>query len=149
MSKGNITIEGFASKDPETRTVTGHTVTTVTVPIQEQKKNQQGGYDDIGEAVWYDAEFWDEHGTAVASMVRKGTPVIITGSLRVTKWAKDDKSGVNTIIANSTISIPIRKPKRDSGGYSNNRTQSPAEAQGWANPATGGIAATFEDSTPF
>ena len=147
MAKAVITIEGFVARDPETRNVTGHTITQVTVPVTPQKKNRDGAYEDSGDTIWYQAEFWDEHGDRIASDIRKGMLVTLTGGLEVKTWATADKSGVNVNVTFPTIGVIVRKPKRDgSNGGSNATTEEP-----WATtaPANSGAVQGYSDEVPF
>jgi len=161
MSKATITIEGFTARDPETREVTGHSITTVTVPVTPQKKNQQGAWEDTGDTVWYQAEFWDDHGQAVAEHVRKGHLVIVSGELEVKAWQAGEKSGTNTIVKFPTISVVVRKPAR--GAQAQNGANDGPKSEPWASagqatpsPQTGAQGAdvwntptNFNDETPF
>lgn len=160
-SKATIQIEGFTSKDPETREVTGHSITTVTVPVTPQKKNQQGVWEDNGDTVWYQAEFWDDHGYAVAEQIRKGQLVVVSGELEVKAWEANGKSGTNTIIKFPTISVIVRKPPRGQQGQ-NRAASAPADepwsgaGQGASTPqvrAQGGdvwnTPGSFSDESPF
>jgi len=149
MARATITLEGFVSKDPETRNVTGHSITTVTIPVTKQKKNGQGGYEDDGDPVWYTAEFWDAHGDAVAQTVRKGQLVTVSGNLEVQVREKDGKTYVNTVVTFPTIGVVVRKPSR------NAPTQAaPEEPWSVSAPTTGGGDAwnpgtSYSDETPF
>lgn len=115
MAKSTTTIEGYLSKDPEQRDVTGHTITTVTVPVTPQKKVGDS-WEDSGDTVWYTAEFWDEHGQLVMQSMSKGQLVTVTGTLEVRLWESNGKHGVGVKLANPTISVIIQKPKRGQGG---------------------------------
>ena len=147
MARATITIEGFVSADPETRDVTGHTITKVTIPVTPQKKNAQGDYEDNGDTIWYQAEFWDEYGKVVSESIRKGMLVTVTGGLEVKTWESNGKSGVNVNVTFPTIGIIVRKPKRDgSGGGSKATTEEP-----WATTAPTDSTASqgYTDETPF
>jgi len=149
MSRATITLEGFVSKNPETRNVTGHSITTVTIPVTKQKKNGSGGYEDDGDPVWYTAEFWDAHGDAVAAQVTKGQLVTVAGNLEVQVREKDGKTYVNTVVTFPTIGVIVRKPKRGE------EVQRPAAEEPWAaSPptASGDVWNTpgnYTDETPF
>jgi single-strand DNA-binding protein len=153
MARATITIEGFVSKDPETRQVTGHTITSVSIPVTPQKKNQQGVYEDFGDTVWYSAELWDEHGEAAARTVRKGDLVVATGQLVVQVREKDGKTYINHTVVFPTLSVVVRKPSR--AQQANQSQTEPWAASAPAQPATGGAsdvwntAGSFSDDTPF
>lgn len=151
MSKATISIEGFVGRDPETRDVTGHRITQITVPVTPQKKNPQTNqWEDSGDTIWYQAQFWDEHGEEVARAVRKGDLVTITGGLEVKPWEANGKSGVNVNITFPTVGLVVRKPKRGE------QRQAAAEEPWAASPpaASGGDAwnvpaGGYNDETPF
>ena len=143
MSKSTTTVEGIVSKDPEYRDVTGHSIVTVTVPFTPQKKNQQGEWEDSGDTIWYQAEFWDEHGTTVAQQVQKGSLVALTGTLEIRQWESNGKSGVGVKLTFPTISVVVRRPKRGQSGH-----QSPPKTtadEPWATSPGN----TFDAETPF
>ncbi|MDJ0323188.1 single-stranded DNA-binding protein [Cryobacterium sp. PH31-AA6] len=153
MARATITIEAFVAKDPETRTVTGHTITSVTLPVTPQKKDGNGGYVDNGDTVWYQAEFWDEHGQAVAQEVHKGQLVTVTGNIEIQTREKDGKTYTNTVITFPTISVIVRKPSRGAGGSTQTR-QGGAQAsvdEPWAATAQTGAqgADAWGQESPF
>ena len=141
MARATITLEGFVSKDPEVRNVTGHSITTVTIPVTKQKKNSSGGYEDDGDPVWYTAEFWDAHGDAVAQTITKGQLVTVTGSLEVQVREKDGKTYVNTVVTFPTIGVVVRKPARNATTAPSTPAQ--PEPDVWNAPSN------YTDETPF
>lgn len=141
MASAKITVEGFVAKTPETRSVTGHTVTTVTVPVTPQRKTANGGYEDTGAAVWYTAEFWDEHGDAVAAQIVKGALVTITGNLEIKTREHNGQTYTNPVIGFAQLAVVCRRPARG---------QTAPEA--WhvePTPAAYIPAASYPDDTPF
>lgn len=135
MASAKITVEGFVALTPETRTVTGHTITTVKVVVTPQKKNSSGAWEDTGDGVWYAAEFWDEHGDAIATQVAKGALVTISGNLEIRIREKDGRTFVDSTIGFATLGVIVRKPSR---GY--------AERDQWHTP-TPTIAPTPQTDT--
>ena len=160
MARATITIEGFVSKDPETRNVTGHTITSVTIPVTPQKKDGNGEYVDNGDTVWYQVELWDEHGQAAAQAVSKGTLVTATGNLDIQVREKDGKTYVNTVIAFASLAVVVRKPSRGTTGSTQTR-QGGGDDEPWPatapKPETGAqgggdvwnAPGNFSDETPF
>ena len=157
MARATITLEGFASKDPETRNVTGHTITSVTIPVTPQKKDGNGGYVDNGDTVWYQAEFWDAHGDEVAQQVRKGTLVTVTGNLEIQTRENNGKTYTNTVVTFPTLAVVVRKPSRNgagSGSAGAPARQAGAQDEPWAatapKPETGAQGGTqWNDETPW
>jgi single-strand DNA-binding protein len=78
-----MTIEGFVAKDPETRDVTGHTITQVTVPVTPQKPFDRASNDwKDGDALFMRASVWKEFAEHVAGSLTKGSRVVATGRLK-------------------------------------------------------------------
>lgn len=148
MAKATLTIEGFAAKDPETRSVTGHTITEVSIPVTPQKKNQQGEWEDTGTTVWYKVPFWDEHGESIGELVRKGTLVTVTGIPKLDLYVKDGNAAGSIVLDFATLAVVARKPKRGD-------RPAPAE-EPWAASAPDAPAGdvwntpgSYNDETPF
>ncbi|QWT24958.1 single-stranded DNA-binding protein [Subtercola sp. PAMC28395] len=134
MARATITIEGYVAKDPETRQVTGHRITSVTVPVTPQKKDGNGGYVDSGETVWYTAEFWDEHGLSVAEVVRKGQLVTVTGNLDITQREKDGRTYVNQTVSFGNIAVLV--PRKRSSSQQPSQAPSAPVDDPWAHQST-------------
>ena len=116
MSTAMITIEGFAARDAELKfTPNGRAVLEVTVPITPQKKNDQGGWDDVGETAWYRCALWGSQ--AESTQIAKGSLVQIVGALKPRTWEKDGKTGTSLEVTVRSIGV-LREPKgTSSGGY--------------------------------
>ena len=113
MSTAMITIEGFAARDAELKfTPNGRAVLEVTVPITPQKKNDQGGWDDVGETAWYRCALWGSQ--AESTQIAKGSLVQIVGALKPRTWEKDGKTGTSLEVTVKSIGI-LREPKGASG----------------------------------
>lgn len=153
MSRATIQIEGFVARDPESREVTGHTIVQVVVPVTPQKKNPQTNqWEDAGDTIWYQAQFWDEHGQAILATVAKGMLVTLTGGLEVKQWSAGDKSGVNVNVVFPTIGVVVRKPKRGEQVQQSAQTTEPWAASAPAAEAAGDVWNTpgnYTEETPF
>lgn len=160
MAKSEITVEGFVARNPEARAAGSHTVTTVVVP-EEQGRMKDGQWvadtDKDGNkiVVWWEAEFWNEHGDVVAANVSKGDLVVVRGNPRPQAYVKKDgAAGLRPVIANATVAKVVRRPARGQGGGFGGGS---AQGQGdWAQPPAnapqnadfgGGFA--DEESQPF
>lgn len=76
-----ITIEGNVTGDPRVHTFNdGKRVANFTVACNTSKKNQQGGWDEIG-SQFFDCAAPDHLVDAVMNNIRKGVPVIVSGRL--------------------------------------------------------------------
>lgn len=153
MSKAAISIEGFVSNELEYRDAGSHRVVNVTVPVTPQKL-VDGRWEDSGDTVWYEAQFWNEHADVVTQTVEKGTLVILTGTPELEVYAKRDGTpGGKIKIGNPVIAKVARRPKKGAGGH-----QQPASApatEPWATAAPGAAQGAWEapgaftDETPF
>lgn len=135
MAKASITVEGFVSKAPESRAAGNHTITSVTIPV-EQGRMKNGEWvpdtDQQGQKIvhWWEAEFWNEHGDVVAQTVGKGDLVTVTGEPRPRVYAKNDGTpGMSLSIVNAQIGVVVRRPSRQQG-------QGGGNGAGWHNPAS-------------
>jgi single-strand DNA-binding protein len=154
MSKATITVEGFVSKDPEMRQVNGKNVIAVDIAHTPRKKDGDQ-WVDAGETMWFQASFWDRDAQPIASSVRKGTLVTVTGQPELNVYSKNDGTpGVSVRIKFGTLGIIPREAQSASYAQNNaqvgNQTQNAFTGAGtgtqgaWA-PAGGG----YQDETPF
>ena len=148
MSKATVTIEGYVSRDPETKDVSGHRVTEVTVPHTPRKFNKQTDqWEDAGDTQWWVAEFWDADGDAIQSAVTKGRLVTVTGQPAPRAYSKNDgAAGIALGLKFATLGIIPRASSNGGGGdqwAQNQPTQTQGSADAWATPGS------FDDSSPF
>lgn len=136
MAKAEISVEGFVSKDPESRAAGSHTVTSVTVPV-EQGRMKDGAWvadtDQQGNkiVVWWEGEFWNEYGDVVAATVRKGDLVVLRGEARPSAYSKNDgTAGLRASIVNGSVAVLVARPRRDRSGGGSGGGQG-----GWSQPA--------------
>ncbi|WIA95820.1 single-stranded DNA-binding protein [Curtobacterium sp. MCBA15_004] len=116
MSKAEIRVEGFVSKDPELRTVNGKSVIAVDIPHTPRKKDGDQ-WVDAGDTIWFQASFWERDAQAIAASVRKGTLVTVTGQPELNVYPKQDgSSGVSVRIKFGTLGIIPREPQQAHGG---------------------------------
>lgn len=158
MSKATTTVEGWVAKDPETRQAGNHRITTVTVPV-EQGRMKDGAWvadvDERGEKIvhWWEGEFWNDYGDAVASAIRKGALVELKGEPRPRAYPKKDGGvGIAETIVNGTVAEVVRRPSRQ-GGFGGGSPTQASSAQGqaaWGAPAASpGFSGSFDDEQPF
>lgn len=147
MAKAEIYLEGFVSKDPESRAAGNHTITTVTVPV-EQGRVKDGQWvadtDQQGNkiVVWWEAEFWNEHGDVVAANIHKGDLVQVRGEARPRVYVKNDGgAGLSAVVVNASVAKVVRKPSRGGAGASG--------GAGWHNPAPNDSQGFTEPSSDF
>lgn len=112
MSLNNIAVMGRMTKDPELRrTATGTAVTSFTLAVDRDFKNQDGSRD----VDFIDVVAWRNTAEFVSKYFTKGRMVVVTGSLQIRDW--QDKEGHNRrnaeIIANN---IYFADSKREADG---------------------------------
>lgn len=155
MAKANITIEGYVAKDPESRAAGNHTITSVTIPV-EQGRMKDGQWvvdtDQQGNkiVVWWVAEFWNEHGDVVASQVRKGSLVTVTGEARPSVYVskQDGSPRLSALVVNGQLAVVVPRPKRGGGQGASSApfTGGSSSGDGWAAP---GASQSFDNEAPF
>ena len=156
MAKATLTIEGFVAKDPEERQAQAYRIVEVVVPVTPSRKvNGEWVNDDEG-TIWYQAEFWDEHGDAIRATVAKGSLVTITGVPKLEAYLKRDGTPGAKITFNfPQLAVIVRKPKRGEGrpAQGNDEPWAPTPQASAAPPAAGGDVwnspGNFSDETPF
>jgi single-strand DNA-binding protein len=155
MSKATISVEGFVTKDPETRQAAGKNVIAVDIAHTPRKKDGND-WVDAGDTIWFQASFWDRDVDAIAASVRKGTLVTVTGQPELNVYQKNDgTAGVSVRIKFGTLGIIPRgdaqqgrttsstapAPSWDSAPTS--KPQAGAQGDAWA------PAGSYNDETPF
>lgn len=161
MSRATVTVEGFVAADLVVQqTQGGKNVVNVSIPQQRSKRNDQGGWDNVGETTWYQASFWEAEADLIASLVHKGTPVIVTGQPEVKVYAKQDGTFSASVILNfPTLGIVPKVPRDGRASQPRTAVGNPQE-EPWGQPAVAGgqqatgdvwaaNAAAGNDETPF
>lgn len=89
MSINRVLISGNLTRDPEVRyTGSGVPLTSLTVAVNDRRKNQQTGeWEDYPNFI--DCFMFGARGEAVARYITKGTKVSIEGKLRWSQWESD------------------------------------------------------------
>jgi single stranded DNA-binding protein len=147
MSKATITVEGFVTKDPETRQAGGKAVVSVDIAHTPRKKDGDK-WVDAGDTIWFQASFWERDAAPVAAAIVKGTLVTVTGSPELNMYQKQDGTTAVTIrIKGATIGVIPRE--------ATNSHQSTGQGQqGWATapaaqPYTAQGADQYDGQVPF
>lgn len=84
-----IIFAGNLAADPEQRTThTGRTVTTFRV-VETVRRRGEDGWED-GEPNVHRVQAWGTLGEHVAASCGKGDPVVVTGSVRTSRWTDKD-----------------------------------------------------------
>lgn len=79
-----VTIWGRLGKDPETKSINnGKSVTEFTVAVNQTGKEQT--------TAWYRVSLFDKAGENAANLLRKGSGIFVSGTLRLDEWT--DREG--------------------------------------------------------
>lgn len=82
-----VILTGYLGKDPETQPAGATTVTKFSVAVTDRWKDGAGEKQD--RTNWLSIVVWNGNGENVAQYLKKGSHVLVEGSLRVSEW--DDK----------------------------------------------------------
>lgn len=125
MSKDvSITIVGTATRDVELRfSASGMAVAGFGIAVNDRQKNKDTGQWEDGEPSFYDVTAFGQFAENVAESVRKGTRVVVFGTLKQDRWEKDgQKHSKHKIIADAIgpdlrfATASVNKAERSSGG---------------------------------
>jgi len=155
MSKAEIRIEGFVTKDPELRKHNGKNVIAVDIAHTPRKKDGDQ-WVDAGETMWFQASFWDRDAQSIAAAVRKGTLVTVSGQPDLNVYTKNDGTpGVSVRIKFGTLGIIPRESAQQPSGAPNTTPQQQWDTPTANAPQTGAQSAWdapaggYNDETPF
>lgn len=143
MAIEHISGIGNLTADPQLRyTNSGRAVCTYRIGATESRKNQETGqWENIGEPIFVDIDFWDEDAEYYATRAKKGQRVTWHGDGVIRdRWEKDGRSGEKFKIKNGAVSI--WKPR--------NQTTPPANTgQGqWGTPDNNPWTQPAQDQQP-
>ena len=160
MSNPTITVNGWLSKDPESRQAGQKTVAVITVPQQRSKRNDQGGYDKVGGTTWLQAEFWEDDAYAVMNTLSKGSEVILTGQLATQEYTdREGNQRSKLMLEFPKVAVVVKGGRGQQAPASTQQlAQAPQEpwaaapaaapaSDAWSTPSAG--AGTYNDETPF
>jgi single-strand DNA-binding protein len=82
-----VILTGYLGKDPETQPAGATTVTKFSVAVTDRWKDGAGEKQE--RTNWLSIVVWNGNGENVAQYLKKGSHVLVEGSLRVSEW--DDK----------------------------------------------------------
>jgi len=91
-SMNNVTLAGNIVKDVEVKRVgdNGTALATITIANNHRYRDKENNWQEL--ATFVDVELWGSLAERSDDFARKGTPVIVEGSLRNNRWKdKDDQ----------------------------------------------------------
>lgn len=133
-SLNRVTILGTVGRDPEISTTQGGmSIAKFSVATDDRRKDAEGNWASI--AQWHDVVLFDKKADVAADYVRKGSQVLIEGSLRTNSW-NDKETGQKRYRTEIVGSNLVLVGKRQQAEESQEQTQAPAQE-------------IDEDSVPF
>ena len=103
---GNVGIEPVVDKGDD-----GRAFTRFRVGCTRRFRDPQSGAWRDTESSWYDVTANGMLADNIIKSVSKGTRVIVTGTLAVRKWARDERSGINVTVRAETVGIDLQWAK--------------------------------------
>lgn len=139
-----IVIMGRLTRDPELRYTQSQTpVASFTVAVDRDYKNQDGSRS----ADFIDCVAWRQGGEFVSRYFRKGSMIVVEGSLQSRQWQDRDGNKRTSWEINVEHAYFGESKREDrSESYGTPRTSSPTERRGYGNPNVS--AGGFEDLGP-
>lgn len=128
MALNKIVVMGRMAKTPELRTTgSGTSVTSFTLAVDRDIKNQNGSYD----TDWIDVIAWRGAAEFVSKYFKKGSSAIVDGRLQMRDWTDKDgnKRKSAEIIADH---VYFGGSKQEDGGQQASYAAPPAQVQGFA-----------------
>lgn len=87
MSENSVTLVGNLTEDPELRyTSQGTAVTNFRIAVNRRVKDAATGEWKDGDASYFRVNCWRDLAEHVADSLRKGTRVLVTGTLKMREW---------------------------------------------------------------
>jgi single-strand DNA-binding protein len=102
MNVNNLTIEGNLVRDPELKQVNDSQVCNFTIAVNDHKKNGN----------FFDVHAWGKTAEIINQYAKKGTPVIISGTLTQQRW-KDQNGESKSRIVISCDKVFLRGRKNE------------------------------------
>lgn len=91
MSFNLIVLAGHVGRDPETKEIEGTTVTSFPLAVDTYKGRDASGKAK-DEAMWVRVNAWGKVAETVSNMVKKGTPVLVSGELQIRTYTDKNKT---------------------------------------------------------
>lgn len=131
-----VIVAGRLTADPDFRTTSGGTlVGNLSLAVNRRVKNKQGEWTD--DPAFLDVVVWSELAERCQSRLKKGSPVLVNGTLRSRRWeTKDGQKRTSIEIVANRLQMLEKAP---AAGASSDESQEDA----------GGKAESSSDEVPF
>lgn len=116
MSSFNqVILMGNLTRDVELRyTPSGTPVTEIGLAVNDRKKDQQGNW--VDETTFVDVTFWGRTAEVAGEYLSKGSPVFVSGRLKLDTWEKDGQKHYKLRVVADRMQL--LGGRQDSGGGS-------------------------------
>jgi len=122
-----IFLLGNVGQDPELRHTGGGTaVLNIRMATSETYRDKQTG-EKKETTEWHSVCIWDKRAEALSKFIRKGSKILVEGSLQTRSWEKDGEKRYSTEVKAFNIELLDKKP--DTGGGQQQQPQ--GGGSGW------------------
>ena len=116
MSVNHVSIEGRLCYEPETRyTNGGMCICSFSVANNKRVKDSKSGDWKDSPTTFKDCKAWGKIGEAVAVNCRKGSAVLVVGSVETEEWQKDGETKRKEVINATAVYLAIRADRPSDG----------------------------------
>lgn len=120
MTEATIQFQGRLTNEPQQHQVGNYTVTNIDVAVDGRQKDQQGN----AKAEYYRVSAWGNRGEFVRNYLRKGQPVMVSGTLTTHQYKRNDGgAGISLDVRAEHVDFVLSQPRNQQGG---NQPQGPA-----------------------
>ena len=111
MYKNQVELIGFLGQDPELKSSAGgRAFTRLSIATTDRWKDRTGEYQERTE--WHTAFFWGKRAEAAARLLKKGSHVLVEGSLRSREVTNPETGEVTRLWAVQADSFRNLRPER-------------------------------------
>lgn len=108
-----VTLAGHLGRDPETKTVGANdsVVCNASLATTERWTDKQG--DKQEETTWHDLEAWGRTAEIMGKYLKKGSAILVEGSLRRQTWTDKDSGDKRSRVVVKVLSFHFLDSKTD------------------------------------
>lgn len=132
-SVNTVILGGNLTRDPEVRyTPQGTAVAKIGLAINETYRTKDG--EKREDTCFVDVEAWDRQAETAGEFLKKGSPVLVEGTLKLDTWTDKEgqKRSKHKVRARRIhfLSAPAGEERREESGISRDPAQVPAQDEG-------------------
>ena len=131
VTMNKVFLAGNLTRDPEVRYIpSGKAVADLRMAVTRKFRMPNG--DDRQETCYVDVVVWERQAETCGEYLKKGSPVLIEGSLRFEEWEKNGEKRNRLSVTAERVQFLERPPKRDE--YSDTPSGAPRSETAKADP---------------